>query len=142
MRFMIMIRANADSEAGKLPSEKLLREMAAYNEQLVKSGVRLAAEGLLPSSKGARVMCSAGGKRKVLDGPFTETKELIAGFWIIQVKSLEEASEWVPRLPDADDDYGEGEIEIRQVFELEYGAAAPDVAKRDYELRAKAKPRS
>jgi hypothetical protein len=143
MRFMIMIRANADSEAGKMPSEKLLRDMAAYNEQLVKAGVLLAGEGLHPSSKGARVVCSAGGKRKVLDGPFTETKELIAGFWMIQVKSLEEAIEWVKRLPDADDDYGEGVIEIRQVFDkMEYGEAAPDVAKRDHELRTKGGSRS
>jgi hypothetical protein len=133
-----LIRANADSEAGKLPSERLLREMAAYNEQLVKAGVLLAGEGLHPSSKAARVVCSPGGKRKVLDGPFTETKELIAGFWMIQVKSLEEAIEWVKRVPDADYDYGEGVIEIRQVFEPpEYGAAAPDVAQRDHELRTK-----
>src|SRR6516225_4174030 len=102
MRFMIMIKGNAQSEAGYQPSERVLREMTAYNEQLVKAGVLLAAEGLHPSSKGARVRFSGKG-RKVIDGPFTESKELIAGFWIIQVKSLDEAIEWVKRIPDCDE---------------------------------------
>jgi hypothetical protein len=139
MRFMILIKANADSEAGKLPSDKLLREMTAYNEQLVKAGVLLAAEGLHPSSKGARVRLSPGGKRKVIDGPFTESKELIAGFWMIQVKSLEEAIEWVKRIPDCDE-AGEGEIEIRQVFEsCDFGdALSPELVQKEADLRAKA----
>lgn len=138
MRFMIMIRANAISEAGKLPSERLLREMTAYNEQLVKAGVLLAGEGLHPSAKGARVRFS-GSKRKVIDGPFTESKELIAGFWLIQVKSLDEAIEWVKRLPDCDEaEYGEGEVEIRQVFEPSDLEMPPDVAQKDQEIRAKA----
>src|SRR6266852_633939 len=96
MRFMVLIKANQDSEAGVLPDEKLLAEMGKYNEELVKAGVLLAADGLQPSSKGARVRFS-GGKRTVIDGPFAETKELIAGFWMIQVKSKDEAIEWVKR---------------------------------------------
>src|SRR5262245_52029685 len=142
MRFMIMIKANADREAGKPPSDKVVREMTAFNEQLVKAGVLLAAEGLHPSSKGARVRFSPGGKRKVIDGPFTESKELIAGFWLIQVKSLEEAIEWVKRVPDCDDE-GEGEVEIRQVFEsAEFGdSLSPEVAQKERELRAKVEAR-
>jgi hypothetical protein len=114
MRFMILLKADKNTEAGMLPSEKLLTEMGKYNEELVKAGVLLAAEGLQPSSKGARVRFS-GGKRTVIDGPFTETKELIAGFWMIQVKSKAEAIEWVKRCPNPLE--GEAEIEIRQVFE-------------------------
>ena len=116
MRFMIMVKANEDSEAGTLPSQELLTAMSHYNEELVKAGVLLAADGLQPSSKGKRVRFS-GDKRTVIDGPFAETKELIAGFWIIQVKSLEEAVEWVKRCPNPMD--GESEIEIRQVFDTE-----------------------
>ncbi len=113
MRFMMIVKANKDSEAGVLPSEEVLAEMGRYNEQLVKAGVMLAGEGLQPSSKGARVRFS-GAKRTVIDGPFTEAKELIAGFWLIQVKSKEEAIEWAKRVP-----FEDGEIELRQVFELE-----------------------
>ena len=114
MRFMVLIKANAKSEAGEMPSEELLRAMGRYNEELVKAGVMLAGEGLHPSSRGARVRFQ-GDRRSVIDGPFTETKELLAGFWLIQVKSKEEAIEWVKRVPFA----GEAEIEIRQVFESE-----------------------
>src|SRR2546428_9740456 len=114
MRFMILLKADKTTEAGVLPDEKLLTEMGKYNEELVKAGVLLAAEGLHPSSKGARVRFS-GQKRTVVDGPFTEAKELIAGFWLIQVKSKEEAIEWVKRCPNPLG--GEAEIEIRQVFE-------------------------
>jgi len=116
MRFMILVKANKDSEAGVLPDEKLLTDMGKYNEELVKAGVMLAGEGLQPSSKGARVRFS-GNKRTVIDGPFTETKELVAGFWLWQVKSLEEAIEWVKRCPNPTGE--ESEIEIRQVFEAE-----------------------
>ncbi|HEV3460164.1 MAG TPA: YciI family protein [Thermoanaerobaculia bacterium] len=117
MRFMVLIKANKDSEAGVMPSMELLETMGKYNEELVKAGVLLAAEGLLASSKGARVKFS-GDKRIVTDGPFAETKELIAGFWIFQVKSLAEAIEWVKRTPNPFPG-GEPEIEIRQVIELE-----------------------
>lgn len=116
MRFMILVKANEDSEAGVMPSEELLAEMGKYNEELAKAGVMLAGEGLHPSSKGARVRFS-GKDRSVIDGPFTEAKELIAGFWVIQVKSKEEAIEWVKRCPNPME--GESEIEIRQVFEDE-----------------------
>jgi len=111
---MLMVKANKDTEAGVLPSEKLLTEMGKYNEELVKAGVMLAGEGLQPSSKGARVKFS-GTKRTVIDGPFAEAKELIAGFWLIQAKSKEEAIEWVKRCPNPLE--GESEIEIRQVYE-------------------------
>ncbi len=114
MRFMVLLKADKTTESGALPDEKILTEMGKYNEELVKAGVLLAAEGLQATSKGARVRFS-GTKRTVIDGPFTETKELIAGFWIIQVKSKEEAIEWVKRCPNPLD--GEAEIEIRQVFE-------------------------
>ena len=116
MRFMVMVKANEDSEAGVMPSEELLAEMGKFNEELANSGVLLAGEGLQASSKGARVQFS-GKDRHVVDGPFTETKELIAGFWLIQVKSLDDAIEWVKRCPNPHD--GESEIEIRQVFEAE-----------------------
>jgi hypothetical protein len=116
MRFMVMVKANEDSEAGVLPSKELLTEMGRYNEELVKAGVMLAGEGLQPSSKGARVRFS-GKDRTVIDGPFAETKELIAGFWLIQVKSIDEAIEWVKRCPNPME--GESEIEIRQVFEAD-----------------------
>lgn len=117
MRFMMIVKANKDSEAGVLPSEKLLSAMGKYNEELMKAGVLLDLAGLQSSAKGARVKFS-GGKTTVVDGPFTETKELIAGYWIIQVKSREEAIEWARRAPAPHED-GEGEIEVRPYFELE-----------------------
>ena len=113
MRFMVMVKATKDSEAGVMPSEKLLADMGKFNEELVKAGVMLAAEGLHASSKGARVRFS-GAKRTVVDGPFTETKEIVAGFWLWQVKSKEEAIEWVKRCPNPHE--GDSEIEIRQVI--------------------------
>ena len=120
MRFMIIVRADKNTEAGVMPSEKLLTDMGKYNEELVKAGVLLGMEGLQPSSKGARVRFS-GAKRTVIDGPFTETKELIAGYWLFQTKSLEEAIEWVKRFPNPLE--GDSEIEIRQVFEAsDFGA--------------------
>ncbi len=135
MRFMLLLKADKNTEAGVLPSEELLTEMGKYNEELVKAGVLLAGEGLHPSSKGARVKFS-GGKRTVIDGPFTEAKELIAGFWLIQVKSKEEAIEWVKRCPNPLD--GEAEIEIRQVFEAEdFGPAlTPELREAEERLRA------
>lgn len=141
MRFMLMIHANQDSEAGVMPSEQLLAEMGKYNEELVKAGVLLAAEGLHPSSRGARVHF-AGGKRTVTDGPFTETKELIAGFWLIQVKSLEEAIEWVKRCPDPFE--GEAVIDIRRVFEAEdFGAEfTPELREQEERLRAEVAARA
>ncbi len=120
MRFMVIVKATADSEAGLLPDQKLLAEMGKFNDELVKAGIMLAGEGLQPSSKGARVRFS-GKKRTVIDGPFAETKELIAGFWLWQVKSKEEAIEWVKRCPNPMP--GDSEIEIRQVYEAEdFGA--------------------
>jgi hypothetical protein len=116
MRFMIIVKASKDSEAGVMPSEKLLSEMGKFNEELAKAGVLLAADGLHPTSKGARVKFS-GNKRTVVDGPFTETKDLIAGFWLWKVKSKEEAIEWVKRCPNPHNE--DSEIEIRQVFEAE-----------------------
>jgi hypothetical protein len=113
MRFMVIVKASQESEAGVLPSETLLAEMGKFNEELVKAGVMLAGEGLQPSAKGARVRFN-GAKRTVIDGPFAETKELVAGFWLWQVKSKEEAIEWLKRAP-----FQEGEVEIRQVFEAE-----------------------
>jgi hypothetical protein len=135
MRFMVLVKANKDSEAGVLPDQRLFTEMGKYNEELAKAGVLLAAEGLQPSSKGARVRFS-GDKRTVIDGPFTETKELIAGFWLWQVKSKEEAIEWVKRCPNPTG--AEGEIEIRQVFEAEdFGAAfTPELREQEERLRA------
>jgi hypothetical protein len=135
MRFMLLVKANADSEAGVPPSEELLSEMGKYNEELVKAGVLLAGEGLHPSSKGARVKFS-GDKKTVIDGPFTEAKELIAGFWLIQVKSMEEAIEWVKRVPNPTGQ--EGEIEIRQVFEAEdFGPElTPELRQQEERLRA------
>jgi hypothetical protein len=134
MRFMLIVRSDQSTEAGVLPSEELLAEMGKYNEELVKAGVLLAAEGLQPSSKGARVRFS-GAKRTVIDGPFSETKELIAGFWLIEAKSKEEAIEWVKRCPNPLD--GESEIEIRQVFEAaDFGAAfTPELQEAEERLR-------
>jgi hypothetical protein len=120
MRFMVIVRSTQDSEAGVMPDEKLLADMGKFNEELVQAGVMLAGEGLHPSAKGARVKFS-GADRTVIDGPFTETKELIAGFWIWQVGSLQEAIDWVKRCPNPH--RGESEIEIRQVFEMDdFGA--------------------
>ena len=135
MRFMILVKATKDSEAGVMPSVQLLTEMGKFNEELVKAGVMLAGEGLQPSSKGARVKFS-GSKRTVIDGPFAETKELIAGFWLWQVKSKKEAIEWVKRCPNPMK--GESEIEIRQVFEAEdFGAEfTPDLRAQEERLRA------
>ena len=116
MRFMVMVKATKDSEAGKMPGRELLEAMGKYNEELAKAGILLAGEGLQPSSKGARVRFS-GAKRTVVDGPFTETKELVAGFWLWKVKSKEEAIEWVKRCPNPMPT--DSEIEIRQVFEAE-----------------------
>ena len=135
MKFMVLVKATQDSEAGVMPSEKLLAEMGKFNEELVKAGVMLAGEGLHPSSKGARVRFS-GAKRSVIDGPFAETKELVAGFWIWQVKSKEEAIEWVKRCPNPMP--GESEIEIRQVFEAEdFGAEfTPELREQEERLRS------
>jgi hypothetical protein len=135
---MILVKADKNSEAGVLPSEKLLTEMGKFNEELVKAGVMLAGEGLQPSSKGARVKFS-GDKRTVTDGPFTEAKELIAGFWLWQVKSKEEAIEWVKRCPNPMPGM-ESEIEIRQVFEAEdFGAEfTPELRKQEERVRAQA----
>ncbi len=132
MRFMIIVKASAESEAGVLPDEKILTEMGKFNEELVKAGVMLAGEGLHPSSKGARVKFE-GAKRTVTDGPFSETKELVAGFWLWQVKSKEEAIEWLKRAP-----FQEGEVEVRQVFETEdFGAnLTPELREQEERLRA------
>jgi hypothetical protein len=135
MRFMILVKATKDSEAGVMPSEELLTAMGKFNEELVNAGVMLAAEGLHPSSKGARVRFS-GDKRTVIDGPFAETKELVAGFWLWEVKSREEAIEWVKRCPNPMP--GESEIEIRQVFAAEdFGPEfTPELREQEERLRA------
>jgi hypothetical protein len=137
MRFMVIVKADRNTEAGVMPSQELLTAMGKYNEELVNAGVLLAGEGLHPSSKGARVRFS-GSDRTVIDGPFAETKELIAGFWIFQVKSLEEAIEWVKRSPNPLE--GESEIEIRQVFEAEdFGAEfTPELREQEERIRARA----
>ena len=132
MRFMVIVKANKDSEAGVLPDAKILTEMGKFNEELVKAGVMLAAEGLQASSKGARVKFSKG-KRTVIDGPFTETKELVAGFWLWQVKSREEAIEWLKRAP-----FEDTEVEIRQVFEAaDFAPSDPtgEIRKNEQKLR-------
>lgn len=135
MRFMVIIKANKDSEAGVLPSQELLTEMGKFNEELAKAGVLLAGEGLHPSSKGARVRFS-GANRTVIDGPFAETRELVAGFWLWQVKSKSEAVEWVKRCPNPTG--AEGEVEIRQVFEAEdFGPVlTPELLENERRLRA------
>jgi hypothetical protein len=135
MRFMVIVKADKNSESGALPDERLLTEMGKFNEELAKAGVLLAAEGLHPSSKGARVRFS-GKNRTVIDGPFTEAKELIAGFWLWQVKSKEEAIEWVKRCPNPMP--GESEIEIRQVFEPDdFGAEfTPELREQEERIRA------
>ncbi|MGI8674430.1 MAG: YciI family protein [Thermoleophilaceae bacterium] len=134
MRFMVMVKGNEDTEAGVMPSEELLAAMGRYNEELVKAGVLLAGEGLYPTSKGARVRFS-GSERTVTDGPFTEAKELIAGFWLIQVKSREEAIEWVKRIPNPTGD--ESEVELRQVFEMDdFGdELTPELREQEARLR-------
>ena len=136
MRFMVIVKADARSEAGIMPSQQLLTEMGKYNEELVKAGVMLAGEGLHPSSKGARVRFS-GNKRSVVDGPFSEAKELVAGFWLIQVKSKEEAIEWVKRIPNPDNE--DFEVEIRQVFEAEdFGAEfTPELREQEQRIASK-----
>jgi hypothetical protein len=135
MRVMVLVKANKDTEAGVLPSERLLAEMGRYNEELVKAGVMLAGEGLHPSSRGKRVRFS-GEKRTVIDGPFAETKELIAGFWLWQVKSMDEAVEWAKRCPNPTG--AESELELRPVFEAEdFGAEfTPELREREERLRA------
>jgi hypothetical protein len=135
MRVMVIVKATNDSEAGIMPRKQLLEDMGKFNEELVKAGIMLAGEGLQPSSKGKRVRFS-GSKRAVTDGPFVETKELIAGFWLWQVRSMEEAVEWVKRCPNPHE--GESEIEIRQVFEAEdFGAEfTPELRKQEEDLRA------
>ncbi len=135
MRFMIIVKATKDSEAGVMPSEKLLAEMGKFNEELAKAGVLLAGEGLQPSSKGARVKFS-GSNRTVIDGPFAETKELIAGFWLWKVKSKEEAIDWVKRCPNPHNE--DSDIEIRQVFEADdFGAEfTPELREQEERIRA------
>lgn len=132
MRVMVIIKANPESEAGQMPSEEMLREMGNFNEELVKAGVMLAGEGLHPSSRGKRVRCQ-GKQRTVIDGPFAETKELIAGFWLWQVKDMDEAIEWMRRSP-----FQDGEIELRPVFETEdFGEElTPDLREQEDRLRA------
>jgi len=137
MRFMIIVKATKDSEAGVMPGEQLLTEMGKFNEELVKAGVMLAGEGLHPTAKGARVRFS-GGKRTVIDGPFAETKELIAGFWLLRVKSKAEAIEWVKRCPSPLGPGQDAEIEIRQVYETEDFPPEifpPEDAAREQEMR-------
>ena len=142
MRFMVMVRADKQTEAGTLPDEKLLADMTRYNEELVKAGIMLAGEGLQPSSKGARVTFS-GNKRIVTDGPFAETKELIAGFWLWQTRSLEEAIEWVKRCPHPLP-WGDAVIEIRQIYEAEdFGPAmTPELREREERQRAEMEKRA
>lgn len=137
MRVMVIVKASKDSEAGVMPSEKLLAAMGKYNEELVKAGVMLAGEGLHPTSKGKRVRFS-GTKRTVIDGPFAETKELIAGYWMWQVRSMEEAVEWLKRCPNPHDE--ETEVEIRPVFEAEdFGAEfTPELREQEERIRAQA----
>ena len=138
MRVMVIIKANEDSEAGVMPNENLLSEMGKFNEELVKAGLMLDGEGLHPSSKGKRVKFS-GGKRIVTDGPFAETRELIAGYWIWRVKSMDEAVEWVKRVPfDSESEHSDTEIEIRPIFEAEdFGAElTPELREQEERLRA------
>ncbi|HEY1266681.1 MAG TPA: YciI family protein [Candidatus Binatia bacterium] len=141
MRFMVLVKASKDSEAGVMPNRQLLSEMGNFNEELAKAGVLVAGEGLQPSSKGARVKFS-GSKRTVVDGPFAETKELIAGFWIWQVKSREEAIEWVKRCPNPQNE--DCEVEIRQIFEAEdFGdALTPEMREKEERMRVGSKVRA
>ena len=133
MKFMMIVKANKDSEAGVMPSEQLLADMMKFNEELSKAGVLLDLAGLQPSSKGARVRFS-GGKRTVIDGPFSETKELIAGYWLIQAKSKAEAIEWARRVPPPHGENAEAEIEVRQLFELDDFDASKDTMDRAREI--------
>jgi hypothetical protein len=137
MRVMVLVKANEQSERGEMPSEKLLAEMTAFNEELVKAGVMLAGEGLHPSAKGVRVAFK-GSERKVIDGPFAETKELLAGYWVWQVKSLDEAIEWVRRMPAPDGGVDEAIVEIRPVFEADdFGdELTPELREREAAMRA------
>ena len=127
MRFMMIVKANKDSEAGVMPEEKMIAAMTRYNEELAKAGVLLDLAGLQPSSKGARIKFSPGGKPTIVDGPFTETTGLVAGYWLIQVKSREEAIEWAKRAPGPQGPGAEGEIELRQLFELDDFAPSPAI---------------
>lgn len=138
MRFMMIVKASEDSEAGVMPTEQELAEMGAFNDELVKAGIMLSGEGLHPTSKGVRIRYD-GGKRTVVDGPFTESKELIGGFWLIQVKSLDEAIEWARRVP-----FREGEVEIRQVFEMDdFGPElTPELREQEERQRARMAERS
>src|SRR5512143_3902008 len=138
VRVLVIVKANSDSEAGKMPSEQILAEMGKYNEQLVKAGVMLAGEGLHPSRKGARVRFDGPKKRIVLDGPFAETKELVAGFWIWQVRSMDEAIEWLKRAP-----FQEGDVELRPIFEADdFGAElTPELRAQEERLRAEIEAR-
>jgi hypothetical protein len=138
MRVMAIVKASKDSEAGRMPSEELLAAMGDFNEEMVKAGVLLAGEGLQPSSKGVRVSFGGDGERTVIDGPFAETKELIAGYWLMQVRSFEEAVEWIKRCPNPHDE--QGEIEIRQVFETEdFGEEfTPELREQEDRIRAQA----
>ena len=141
MRVMVLIKATERSEAGEMPSQELLEQMTVFNEELVKSGVMLAGEGLHPSARGVRVEFS-GSERRVIDGPFTETKELLAGYWLWQVKSLDEAIEWARRIPNPTDE--EGVVEIRPVFEAEdFGEEfTPEFREREAQLRAQTEARA
>ena len=134
MRVMVIVKANKDSEAGVMPSAKMLTDMGRYNEKLVNAGIMLAGEGLAASSQGARMRFSAAGKPSVIDGPFTEAKELVAGFWIWKVKSMDEAIEWLKQAP-----FEEGEVEIRRIFEAEdFGDTFdPELRRQEEEMRAK-----
>ncbi|MFD0676723.1 MULTISPECIES: YciI family protein [unclassified Paenibacillus] len=135
MRFMMIVKATADSEAGVMPSQELINAMQKYNEELVKAGVLLAADGLQPSSSGLRISYpEPGGKPKLVDGPFTEAKEIIAGYTLIEVKSRDEAIEWALRMPDPHG-FGQGEIELRQVFEMEDIMVNPETLAKEAELR-------
>ena len=135
MRVMVLIKANEQSEAGEMPSQELLEEMTAFNEELVRAGVMLAGEGLHPSSEGVRVEFS-GGDRRVIDGPFAETKELLAGYWVWQVRSMEEALEWVRRIPNPTGEHGV--VEVRPVFEADDFSEefTPELREREAQLRA------
>lgn len=140
MKFMLMVRATQESESGQMPDPQLLQEMGKFNEEMVKAGVMLAGEGLQPSAKGARVRFS-GGKRTVIDGPFTESKELIAGFWILQCRSKEEALEWAKRCPQPMP--GDCELELRQIFSSEdFAYAGEEVVRKQNELRSQAEGRT
>jgi hypothetical protein len=136
---MVIIKANADTEAGKMPTQKQLADMMEFNEQLVKAGIMLAGEGLHPSTKAKRVKFSRGTGPTVKDGPFAETKELIAGFWIWKVQSMDEAVEWAKRIPTSDEDPAESEVELRPVFDAEdFGAElTPELRQKEAELRAR-----